>query len=150
MPISIVLADRNELVRESIARMLTETPDFQIVGQTSTTEQLLQLVARTRPCVVVGDLSEPELNGLEAAERIREISPTTRLIVLSNYMDEVYIQSMLSAGIAGLITKTTKTGELMKAIREGKAGKPYLCPEVREVVEKLSHGTASINRNGTK
>lgn len=137
MPISIVMADRNQLVCESIAKMLTDTRDFQVVGKTSTTETLLNLVRRLKPSVVVGDLSDPELNGLEVAELIREISPTTRLILLSNYTDEVYTQNMLRAGIAGLITKTSKTVELIRAIREGQIGRPYFSPDVREVVANL-------------
>jgi DNA-binding NarL/FixJ family response regulator len=134
---TIVLADDHELVRESIASMLQEVPDFKIIGQCSNGRQLLELVKRSPPQVAIIDVSMPELNGVDAARQIREISPATRIIALSMFIDEAYIRDMISAGVSGYIAKSGATKDLVEAIRKGSRGKVYFSSEIAEVAERL-------------
>jgi two-component system, NarL family, response regulator NreC len=134
---TIVLADDHELVRESIAAMLQEVPDFKIIGQCSNGRQLLELVKRSPPQVAIIDVSMPELNGVDAARQIREISPATRIIALSMFVDEAYIRDMISAGVSGYIAKSGATKDLVEAIRKGSRGKVYFSSEIAEVAERI-------------
>jgi DNA-binding NarL/FixJ family response regulator len=134
---TIVLADDHELVRESIASMLEEVPDFKIIGQCSNGRQLLELVKRSPPQVAIIDVSMPELNGIDAARQIREISPATRIIALSMFTDEAYIRDMISAGVSGYIAKSGATKDLVEAIRKGSRGKVYFSSEIAEAAERI-------------
>jgi two-component system response regulator NreC len=138
---TIVLADDHELVRESIASMLQEVPDFKIIGQCSNGRQLLELVKRSPPQVAIIDVSMPELNGVDAARQIREISPATRIIALSMFIDEAYIRDMISAGVSGYIAKSGATKDLVEAIRKGSRGKVYFSSEIAEAAERIRSPT---------
>lgn len=134
---TIVLADDHQLVRESIASMLQEIVDFKVIGQCSNGRELLELVERSRPNVAVVDVAMPELNGVDTARRIRQISPSTRVIALSMFTDEVYIRDMLDAGVSGYIAKSGATQELVEAIRNGSKGRVYLSKEIANILDRI-------------
>lgn len=131
MRTTIVLADDHELVRESIASLLREVPNFEVVGQCANGRQLLALVESVSPDVAVIDVSMPELNGIEAARQLREISPRTRVIALSAYTDEAYIRDMIDAGVVAYIIKSGAAKDLIHAIRTASRGRVYFSPEIK-------------------
>ena len=130
MRTTIVLADDHELVRESIASLLREVPNFEVVGQCADGRKLLELVESVRPDVAVVDVSMPELNGIEAARQLREISPRTRVIALSAYTDEAYIRDMIDAGVVAYIIKSGAANDLIQAIRNASRGRVYFSREI--------------------
>lgn len=134
MKTKIILADDHELVRKSIAALLREEPDFDVVGECSNGREMLKLIERHRPAVAIVDVAMPEMNGIEATERIRELSPTTRVIVLTNYMEEAYVRGMLRAGAVGYIVKSGAAHDLIQAVRNGARGKPYLSAGVSALI----------------
>src|SRR5215203_1654050 len=79
---TIVLADDHQLVRESIASLLSDVPNFSVVSQCQNGRQLVEIVDRVHPNVAVVDISMAELNGIDAARQIRKRSPGTRIIAL--------------------------------------------------------------------
>jgi len=144
MRTTIVLADDHELVRESIASLLREVPDFEVIGQCANGRQLLELVERLLPDVAVVDVSMPELNGVEAARRLQEASRGTRVIALSAYMDEAYIRDMIDAGVVAYIIKSGAAKDLIQAIRTASRGKVYLSKGITEVAHQIrSYGRAN-------
>lgn len=130
MRTTIILADDHELVRKSIAALLRDEPDFDVVAECSNGREMLELVARHRPSVAVIDVAMPEMNGVEAARRLREISPQTRVIVLSNYSDAAYVREMLAAGAVGYIVKSGAAHDLIQAVRRGTRRQVYLSSAV--------------------
>jgi two-component system, NarL family, response regulator NreC len=130
MVITIALADDHELVRKSIASLLRNEPDFHVVGECSTGRQLLEIVELYHPNVTIVDVAMPELNGIDTTYRIRTISPSTRVIVLSNYVDDVYIKGTFEAGAVGYIVKSGAVTDLIQAVRNASHGKHYLSPEI--------------------
>lgn len=140
MRTTIVLADDHELVRESIASLLREVPDFEVVGQSANGRQLLELVERLQPDVAVVDVSMPELNGVEAARRLREVSQRTRVIALSAYTDEAYIRDMIEAGVVAYIIKSGAAKDLIQAIRNASRGKIYFSQEIMGADQIVSYG----------
>ena len=144
MRTTIVLADDHELVRESIASLLREVPDFEVVGQSANGRQLLELVERLHPDVALVDVSMPELNGVEAARRLRNISRRTRVIALSAYTDEAYIRDMIDAGVVAYIIKSGAAKDLIHAIRTASRGRVYFSREIMEVADQIrSYGRAT-------
>jgi two-component system, NarL family, response regulator NreC len=140
MRTTIVLADDHELVRESIASLLREVPDFEVVGQSANGRQLLELVERLQPDVAVVDVSMPELNGVEAARRLREVSQRTRVIALSAYTDEAYIRDMIEAGVVAYIIKSGAAKDLIQAIRNASRGKICFSQEIMGADQIVSYG----------
>lgn len=124
--ITIVIADDHELVRKSIAALLRNETDFEVVGECSNGRELLDLVTAFRPSVAIVDVAMPELNGVEAARRIYKISPLTRVVALSSYVDAAYLAGMLEAGAVAYIAKSGIANDLLKAVREGTRGNVYL------------------------
>lgn len=141
--ITIVLADDHELVRESVASLLREVPNFNIVSQCTNGRQLVKSVDRFHPNVVVTDISMPELNGIDAAKQIRKISPTTRIIALSVYNDEAYIRDMVKAGVSGYVVKSGATKDLIEAIRKGSRGKVYFSKSIADTAEIIQNSDSN-------
>jgi DNA-binding NarL/FixJ family response regulator len=135
-PISIVLADDHALVRQGISALLAEVPEFRVVGETGDGMEALRLIDRLRPDVLVADVTMPGLGGLEVTRRVGQQSPQTRVIILSMHADEAYVLEALRNGAAGYVLKGSQTADLIEAIREVAAGRPYLTPPLtRYVVE---------------
>jgi DNA-binding NarL/FixJ family response regulator len=137
---TIILADDHQLVRESIASLLSDIPNFNVVSQCTNGRELVDLVDRYHPNVAVVDISMSELNGIDAARQIRKRSPSTRIIALTAHTDEAYVSEMLDAGISGYVVKCGAARDLIEAIRLGSRGRVYFSPE-------LTDGAAALPRS---
>jgi two-component system, NarL family, response regulator NreC len=150
MKTTIAIADDHELVRKSIVSLLRNETDFEVIGECSTGRQLLDIVESSRPNVAIVDVAMPELNGIDATYRIRSISPATRVIVLSNYTDDVYVKGTFEAGAVGYIVKSGAVNDLIQAVRNASRGKVYLSPEVSNSIanpqELTKHEYSPHNR----
>lgn len=144
MRTTIILADDHELVRKSIAALLRDETDFDVVAECSNGREMLELVTRYKPGVAVIDVAMPEMNGIEATRRIRELSPETRVIVLSNYSDATYVREMLMAGAVGYIVKSGAAQDLIQAVRKGTRGHVYLSA----AVSAFASGAGAPNGDG--
>jgi DNA-binding NarL/FixJ family response regulator len=133
MRTTIILADDHELVRKSIAALLRDEPDFEVLAECSNGRELLDLVSRQKPAVVIVDVAMPEMNGVEATRRIKEISPSTRVIVLSNYADGTYVRETLKAGAVGYIVKSGAAQDLIQAVRTGTRARVYLSDAISAI-----------------
>src|SRR5215210_4282633 len=99
--IGIVLADNHEMVREGIASLLNNVPDFKVVRQCSDGHQLIDSVKTLCPKIAVVDMSLPELSSIDAAKRIRRASPATRVIAISSTYNNCNLADLTRVGIAG-------------------------------------------------
>lgn len=133
MRTTIILADDHELVRKSIAALLSDESDFEVIAECSNGREMLELVARARPAVAIIDVAMPELNGVETTRRIMELSPRTRVIVLSNYADETYVRETLKAGAVGYIVKSGAAQDLIQAVRVATRAHVYLSDAVSAI-----------------
>jgi DNA-binding NarL/FixJ family response regulator len=124
-PITVLLAEDHQVVREGFRSLLEHEPDIEVVGEAGTGRQAVQLTRELRPAVVVMDIAMPLLNGLEATRQIRKDFPDTKVLVLSAHSDEAYIEQMMALGAAGFLLKQTSSHELAKAIREVEKGNSF-------------------------
>jgi DNA-binding NarL/FixJ family response regulator len=115
--IRVLIADDHAVVREGIRHVLSKDEGFDVVGEASNGLEAVKLAASLKPNVVVLDLSMPEMSGLQAATRIREVSPDSCVLVLSIHDHEEYVLQSVRAGAQGYLRKDSSPAELRGAIR---------------------------------
>ena len=138
-PITIVLADDHDIVRQGLVSLLQSDPAFTVLGQARNGREAVALVEQHTPDVAVLDISMPELNGIEAAERIARLSPDTAIIMLSMHKETDFVIKTLDAGARAYVLKENAYNALVTAIKAVSAGEMYLCPTIRESVKEAMH-----------
>jgi DNA-binding NarL/FixJ family response regulator len=112
----VLLADDHKIVREGLRLLIDSQPDLQVVGEAANGKEVLQQSRVLKPDVVVMDLSMPELNGLQATERLKAEQPELKVVALSAHEDEIYLSQLCKAGAAGYVLKRSAGDELIRAI----------------------------------
>src|SRR5438874_11190492 len=128
--ITVLLADDHIVVRQGLKALLAAEEDIEIVGEADNGRQAVQMVKKFLPDVVVMDIAMPVLNGLEATRQIVRTVPSTKVVVLSSYSDDDYVQQLTEAGAAGYLVKQTAANDLLKAIREAHKGNAFFSPSI--------------------
>jgi DNA-binding NarL/FixJ family response regulator len=128
--IKVFLADDHTVVRQGLRALLIAEEDIDIVGEAENGRQAVQLVKKLLPDVAVIDIAMPVLNGLEATRQILQSVPTTRVLILSSYSDDEYVQQLTEAGASGYLVKHTAANDLLKAIREVNRGNAFFSPAI--------------------
>ena len=127
-PITVVLAEDHEIVREGLRALLEAEGDIRVVGEAQTGRQAVQLTKALLPDVVVMDIAMPLLNGLEATRQIRKAVPATKVLILSAHSDDEYVEELAGLGVAGYLIKHTSALILSRAIREAYNGNTFFSP----------------------
>jgi DNA-binding NarL/FixJ family response regulator len=129
-PITILLAEDHAIVRQGLIALLKLDGSFQLVGEAKTGRQAVALAQSLRPDIILMDIAMPVLNGLEATRQIRAANPAAKVIVLSAHSDEVYVEKMIEAGVAGFLEKQSSAEILTKAIHEVAKGRSFFSPAI--------------------
>ena len=143
----LVIADDHTMVREGLARAMTEA-GFEVVGQAPDGEAAVALVEEHRPDVVLMDLSLPVLSGAAATKRIKKSVPETAVLALSMLSDESAVVSALGAGAAGYMVKDCTTEELIDAVNRVAAGETVISPSISASVAALAVSRPAPSRGG--
>ena len=117
-PIHVVLADDHPLMRAGVRSSLAAAPGFEVVGEAASGTQLVPLVARTRPDVVLTDLRMPGLDGLAALEEIKKLHPDVKVVVLSVLSAHEQIRTALERGADAYVVKTVNPADLVSVLRQ--------------------------------
>src|SRR3954471_8137647 len=123
--VEILLADDHHIVRQGLRALLEGEPDFKLVGEASDGTEVLLLVERLKPHVVVLDIKMPGMSGIEVAREVARATQT-KIVMLSMYSEEAYIAQSLRAGASAYVLKEARAGDLVHAIHEVVAGRRYL------------------------
>jgi DNA-binding NarL/FixJ family response regulator len=137
-PITVLLAEDHQIVREGFRSLLKHERDIEVIGEAETGRQAVQMIRKLRPAVVVMDIAMPLLNGLEATRQIRKDLPNTKVLILSAHSDDAYVEQVAALGAAGFLLKQTSSHELATAIREVQKGNTYYSPSVSKRVRDRS------------
>lgn len=129
-PITVLLAEDHQIVREGLRALLKLEKDIQVVGEAANGREAVKLATSLNPDVVVMDIAMPLLNGLEAARQILRAAPTTRLLILSAHSDDAYVERVMELGAVGYLVKQTAAHILPTAIREIHSGKSFFSPTI--------------------
>jgi DNA-binding NarL/FixJ family response regulator len=122
----IVLADDHATVRQGLRLLIEEQPDMTVVGEVGDGQSAIAAVEQFRPDVIVMDVSMPGINGLNATRMLKERHSESRVVALTRYSDDAYLQELLRAGVAGYVLKQSASIELLQAIRAAATGGQYL------------------------
>ncbi|MFI7536616.1 response regulator [Streptosporangium sp. NPDC049376] len=149
MPITVVLVDDEAMIRTGLRLVLSGEPDIEVVGEASDGAEALELVARTRPDVVLIDVRMPRMNGLEASHRLVRDHPDSKVIVLTTFDEDEYVTAALRAGVSGFLLKVAPPEQLVTALRTVAAGDGLLDPAVTlRVIAAFADWPASARGTG--
>jgi DNA-binding NarL/FixJ family response regulator len=131
-PVTVVVADDQSAVREGLVLLLGTLPGITVAGEAADGEAAVDLVAATKPQVVLMDLNMPGSDGVTATARITAEHPGTKVVVLTTYADDESIISALRAGALGYLTKDATRAEIGRAVVAAAAGQAVLDPAVQQ------------------
>jgi|SRR5947209_10420215 len=144
--ITILLADDHTVVRQGLRMLVEAEPDLQVVGEAENGREAVQLAKKLRPNVIVLDIAMPLLNGLEATRQLTRDLPDSKVLILSSYSDDEYVQQLTDQGASGYIVKQTAAQELLRAIRETQKGNAFFSPSISKRL--LEQARVSFVRGG--
>jgi DNA-binding NarL/FixJ family response regulator len=134
MNITVVLADDHRVVREGLRALLERHDDIKVVGEAADGQEAVKLAATLKPDVVVMDISMPVLNGIEATQQVLEVSPSSRVIILSMYSTSEHIFRSFKAGAQGYLLKESAGADVINAVRAVREGRRYLTDKITETI----------------
>jgi DNA-binding NarL/FixJ family response regulator len=114
--IRVLLVDDNEPFRQFVRATLSVRPELQIIGEASDGLEAVQKAAELQPGLIVLDIGLPSLNGIEAARRIRKLSPNSTILFLSQESSADVVQEALCSGALGFVIKAHAAGDLLVAV----------------------------------
>lgn len=120
--VRIVLAGDHAVVRAGIANALRELPELEIVSELGDGSQLLATIERERPDMLVTDVTMPDFDPVNAVRNIRARFPLLKILIVSAYDDDMYVQGLLGAGVDGYHLKDQPLGDLRLAVQRILAG----------------------------
>jgi DNA-binding NarL/FixJ family response regulator len=126
--LTVVICDDHRIVRGGLRRMLAEDPTLAVIDDVGTAAEVVAAAARTRPDVVVLDVTLPDRSGLSAIGMITEASPTTRILILTMHDDVAYLREAFAAGALGYVLKAAADVELIQAVHDVAKGIRYVHP----------------------
>ncbi|MGD0542856.1 MAG: response regulator transcription factor [Candidatus Acidiferrales bacterium] len=130
----ILIADDHDLMRRGVKALLQSHAGWEIVGEAHTGREAVSKAEELKPDVVILDISMPDLNGVDAAKRIRKASPDTEVLILSVHYSDQLIRDILEAGVRGYIVKSDSDRDLVIAVETLANHKPFFTPRATEVM----------------
>jgi DNA-binding NarL/FixJ family response regulator len=144
----VLIVDDHELFRKGV-RTIIEGFDFvEVSDEASNGKEMLKAIDRNKPDIVLTDIKMPEMNGIEATKKALEKYPDLKIIALSLYGDEVYLESMLELGISGFVLKNTDSQNLQRALKLIIQGKQYFSEELIPYFTKKYIGKEASDEAG--
>lgn len=135
--INVLIADDHKLIRETWSYILNSDSRFQVIAECGDSEQAVEVTKQKRPHIVLMDINIMPISGFEATERIRKVSPNTKVIGVSMHSQPAYAKKMLQIGARGYVTKNSSKEEMIKAILEVNDGSKYICEEIKNNISEL-------------
>jgi two-component system, NarL family, response regulator NreC len=129
----LVLCDDHRMMRDGL-RIILENAGLEVVGEAADGREAVQLAEKLLPDIVVMDIVMPELNGVDATRAIHVRCPEVKVIGLSMSAEPRYVETLLAAGAAGYLLKSSAADELIEAVQAVASGQPYISPRVTAVL----------------
>jgi two-component system, NarL family, response regulator LiaR len=128
--ITVLLVDDHALVRGGVRAYLETQPDVEIVGEAGSGREAVELAAARVPDVVLMDLVMPEMDGIEATLRVRQVSPRSQVVVLTSFHDDAHVFPALKAGALSYLLKDAGPDQVAAAVRAAARGEAVINPRV--------------------
>ncbi|WP_276782479.1 response regulator transcription factor [Actinomyces gerencseriae] len=139
--IRVIVVDDDAIVRETLSSILDSEPDIDVIATAADGAEAVGLVHERTVDVALMDIQMPVLNGVEATSRILETSERTRVLLLTTFDDDTFLDGGIAAGASGFLLKTTRPAEIAGVIRTIHAGGKVLSPEpTSRILDRYLHG----------
>jgi DNA-binding NarL/FixJ family response regulator len=133
--IRLLIADDHRMVRNGIKALIKKADDIEVISECGSGEEVVEAIrSGLDPDVIAMDLSMPDMDGIQATERILELDPDARIVGLSMHNEEMYISKLLGAGAMGYILKDASEEDLIKGVRSIQEGSTYFGEGVTEIM----------------
>lgn len=149
--IKVLLADDQELIRQSLSFVMSKQEDIEMVGTAANGCEALELVEEKQPDVVLLDIRMPEMDGVECTRRIKQEFPGIKVIILTTFDDDDYVFDALRYGASGYLLKGVSVDGLTNAVREAARGGSIIAPDVASKVlqmfSRMAQGDVQVRVN---
>ncbi len=134
MPLQILIADDHGVVRKGLRILLETNRNWRICAEATNGRKAVEETVRCRPDIAILDISMPDLNGVEPARQIRQLSPQTEVLILTMHESDVLLRESLNAGAKGYLLKEDADDYLASAIEALRKHKTYFSPKIRKAM----------------
>ncbi|ALB04354.1 hypothetical protein KPaMU14_06680 [Kocuria palustris] len=142
--LSVLIADDEAVVRETISIYVSSAPDMQVVGTAADGRAAVQMAETLRPDIILMDIQMPRVDGVEAVAEVLRLLPRTHVVMITTFTSREAVVPALRAGALGYVLKSDPPERLLSAVREAVAGRTQLSPQALEAV--VGHLRESDNR----
>jgi len=132
--IRVVIVEDHLMVRAGIQALLEKGGDIHVLGVASNGQEAIEAVQELEPDILIMDIMMPRLNGIQAAENIRERKLSVKILLLSMYSDPGLVHQALQSGVKGYVLKSSASDELLRAVRAVANGETFLSNPVSEIL----------------
>ena len=146
--IKVLIAEDHLMVRAGIRVLLEKAGDIHILGEASNGQEAVDMTRELKPDVLIMDIMMPRMNGIQAAQNIREMKLATNILLLSMYSDAGFVHQALQCGVKGYVLKSSVSDELLWAVRSVANGKTYLSSPISEIVVESAINPHSTSKDG--
>lgn len=143
--IKILIADDQELIRQSLMIILDNVPDFEVVDCVADGIEVMASVKQEKPDVILMDIRMPRMDGVVCTQRIKELYPDIKIIILTTFDDDEYVFNALKFGASGYLLKGISMKELSDAIRKVYNGTAMINEDIASKVVRLFSRMAQSN-----
>lgn len=150
MKIKVLIADDHRIFRQGLRSLLESQPEVEVLGEAENGRALIKMARQFEPDLVILDVAMPEMNGIDAAHKLKELGIGTRILALSMHSDSRFVTQMLKAGADGYLLKDCAFNELTDAMQTVLQNRVYLSPGVTDlVVRAYLESAGDDGRNST-
>lgn len=139
--IKVLIADDHPVFRAGLSQILKHTEGIRLVGEASNGDELLAMIDRESPDVILTDIDMPKKSGFEVAEKLKMSQTSPRIIFLTLFEDEEFFNKALDLGVSGFLLKENAAVDIISAIRSVAAGKYFITPFVSDFMIRRSEGS---------
>ena len=146
--IKVIIADDQELIRESLKIVLDQNEDIEVTGVAENGQILMDMLKESQPDVILMDVRMPELDGVEATREVKRLYPAVKIIILTTFDDDEYVFNALKYGASGYLLKGVSVPELTGVIRTVVSGgamiNPGIVAKVVKFFNQMAQGSSAV------
>lgn len=145
--IRVLIAEDHLMVRAGLRALLEKAGDVHVVGEASNGQEAVEMTRQLKPDLLIMDIMMPRLNGIQAAESLRELKLPVNILLLSMYSDSGLVRQALRYGVKGYVLKSSVSDELISAVRAVANGQTYLSAPISEIVVGIAVHPNTVQRD---